>query len=94
MSKIGYSNTELWKQEALPYLSAPTEVHFSVTNRCNQHCEHCYRGSSISNNDDLSLEETKKNQAILAAMGVFHVALGGGEAFERPDFGDRVNAVF
>lgn len=91
MKKIGYTGSELWNLEGpQEYLSAPTEVHFSVTNKCDQLCSGCYMSSKSEENEDVSLAELKKGLRELAEMGVFHVALGGGEAFERADFGEIV----
>lgn len=92
MRTCGYSNSELWnsKGESHNYLSAPTEVHFSVTNRCAQNCNGCYMNSTSTTIDDLSTEMLKISLKELCDMGVFHVALGGGEAFERDDFGEIV----
>lgn len=92
MKEIGYTHSPLWYSNSKinQYLSAPTEVHFSVTNTCHYMCSHCYMSSQKTSSNDLPLIEVKKILDTLSRMGVFHVALGGGEAFERPDFGEIV----
>jgi radical SAM protein with 4Fe4S-binding SPASM domain len=42
---------------------------------------------------ELSAEDFRKAVDLLAEMGVFHVALGGGEALERPDFFELASYV-
>jgi radical SAM protein with 4Fe4S-binding SPASM domain len=93
MRKLGYADTILWENDPVDThtLSAPTEVHTSVTNRCSQQCDGCYMDSSAGCNNELTTEEWKHHFKTLRDMGVFHVALGGGEAFERDDFGELVS---
>lgn len=93
MRRLGYTDSSLWKNnQADPQLlSAPTEVHASVTNRCPQHCSSCYMDSSADCKNELTTEEWKRHFRTMRKMGVFHVALGGGEAFERDDFSTLVS---
>lgn len=65
-------------------LSAPTEVHLSVTDRCPSRCEGCYlsAGPDRAGTDPDDLGPVL---AELAAAGVFEVAFGGGEALGRAD---------
>jgi radical SAM protein with 4Fe4S-binding SPASM domain len=88
MRGIGYRNSPLWNREisTCNYLSAPTEVHWAVTNRCNRACTGCYMDSQPIVENELSTKELKRSFKKLRDLGVFHVALGGGEAFERDDF--------
>lgn len=92
MRSLGYTDSPLWESEHYNphFLSAPTEVHASVTNRCPQHCDGCYMDSMQSCENELTTAEWKQHLKTLSDMGVFHVALGGGEAFEREDFGELV----
>jgi len=91
MRDIGYEYSPLWNNaHDAGYLSAPTEVHASVTNRCAQRCEGCYMSSTQTGATELTTEAWKRILKNLRDMGVFHVALGGGEAFERDDFGELV----
>ena len=83
MRELGQPRSPLWDDPApddAP-LVAPTEVHVVLSRRCAAGCTGCYvdatpRGAA------LSLEEARRILDELAAMGVFHVALGGGEALE------------
>ena len=93
MRTIGYSDSPLWSKGNCnaKYLSAPTEVHASVTNRCTQQCDGCYMDSKQDCENELTTVEWKQYLKTLRDMGVFHVALGGGEAFEREDFEELVS---
>ena len=64
-------------------LSAPTEVHLVVSKRCSAGCTGCYV-DAVPDGPALTLAEAKAALDKLAAMGVFHVALGGGEAVDLP----------
>ena len=86
MEDLGLGPSPLWEQPETPLLSAPLEVHFSVTNACSLGCRHCYMDSGNREEGELSAADFKKVVDLLAETGVFHMALGGGEALERPDF--------
>ena len=87
MRDIGTEESELWKGSAeIGLLSGPTEVHLSVTNRCPVGCGHCYMGSGEPDPGELDTENFKRALDKLAEMGVFHIAMGGGEALARDDF--------
>jgi len=83
--KLGYAPQPVW-DVSQNHLSAPTEAHLMSTNRCNMACASCYTGATPSG-DPQELSGTEWRQALktLADMGVFHVALGGGESLLRPD---------
>ncbi len=67
-------------------LRAPTEVHLAVTSACPVACSACYLdagpGQSAPEPDAAALRADLDR---LAAMGVFEVAFGGGEALLRHD---------
>jgi len=84
LRKLGYPGSPLWHSRR-SHLSAPTEVHFSITNRCPLHCRHCTADSGPERAGELTTGEIKAALDVLAKMQVFHVALGGGELFARPD---------
>ncbi len=86
MRSLGHEHSPLWEGPETRVLSAPLEVHFSVTNACSQQCGHCYMDSGKTDTGELTAEEFRKAVDLLAGMGVFHMALGGGEALERSDF--------
>ncbi|MEW5734409.1 MAG: radical SAM protein [Thermodesulfobacteriota bacterium] len=87
MRELDLPPSPLWDSEdcSVGILSAPTEVHFALTNRCGAGCAHCYMGSGNAEAGELSEPAFRTALARLADMGVFHIALGGGEALERPD---------
>ncbi len=86
MRGLGHENSPLWEKPGTSLLSAPLEVHFSVTNACSKRCGHCYMDSGERDAGEMRAEDFRKAVDVLADMGVFHMALGGGEALERPDF--------
>jgi radical SAM protein with 4Fe4S-binding SPASM domain len=87
MLDLGTGTSELWQTEdnSVDLLSAPTEVHFAITNRCNAGCAHCYMDGGEPDKGELDTDSFKRALDVLAQMGVFHVAMGGGEALERDD---------
>lgn len=86
MKSLGLPASTRWKTRGKGYLSAPTEVHYAVTEKCSQSCPACYMESLPTSDGELSLRKAKAVLKLLSEMGVFHVALGGGEAFDRADF--------
>lgn len=87
MRELGLPPSPLWHavDESVGRLSAPVEVHFACTNRCSLGCAHCYMDSGAEDPHTLDTAAFKRALDMLARMGVFHVALGGGEALERAD---------
>ena len=62
-------------------LSGPLEAHLQLTNRCDAGCQGCYTGATPTGAaGEWGLEEWKRAIDALAARGVFHLALGGGES--------------
>ena len=86
MRELGHNNSLLWEKPDIGFLSAPCEVHFAVTNRCGSKCKGCYMDSGAPDPSELSFQDFCRAVDLFAEMGVFHMALGGGEAFEREDF--------
>ncbi len=69
-------------------LSAPLEAHLQLTNQCAAGCVGCYTGASPGGgSDELGLDAWKRALDELARVGVFHVALGGGESAILPWLG-------
>jgi radical SAM protein with 4Fe4S-binding SPASM domain len=87
MRELGLDKSPLWNNsdESVGRLSAPTEVHFAITNKCSLGCPHCYMGAGKEDEGELDTVSLKRALDILAEMKVFHIALGGGEALERED---------
>src|SRR5215212_5363874 len=80
MRELGFPESPLWAEQPGP-LSAPTEVHVVLSRRCAAGCKGCYVDAT-PNGAALSEAEACRVLDELSAMGVFHVALGGGEALE------------
>jgi radical SAM protein with 4Fe4S-binding SPASM domain len=87
MRELGFGEAAAWdsENERVGRLSAPTEVHFAITNKCSVGCPHCYMGAGQRDDGELDTASLKRALDILAERKVFHIALGGGEALERPD---------
>ncbi len=77
---LGMRESPLW-QTAREHLSAPTEVHLVVSKRCSAGCKSCYVDATPKG-AALSFAQARQALDRLAAHGVFHVALGGGEALD------------
>lgn len=60
-------------------LSAPVNITWEITHKCNLNCIHCLSGSSDSSPGELNLTECKNIVDQLAASGVFEINFGGGE---------------
>jgi radical SAM protein with 4Fe4S-binding SPASM domain len=70
-------------------LRAPLEAHLQLTNRCAVGCRGCYTGATAAGSgSEWGLPEWKLAVDSLAAAGVFHLALGGGESASLPWLGD------
>lgn len=89
MRGLGCPESDLWK-ETVPesFLSGPIEVHCAITGRCSRGCAACYMDARPAPAGELSTAALKASLSLLREMGAFHVALGGGEAFERDDLLD------
>ncbi len=88
MRSLGLDSPKHWHSadESIGVLSAPTEVHFAATNKCNASCSHCYMASGSRLEQELTTDQFKEAIDVLAELKVFHIALGGGEALLREDF--------
>jgi radical SAM protein with 4Fe4S-binding SPASM domain len=87
MRELGLGESELWRagDDDIGLLSAPTEVHLAATDACTGGCPHCYMASGSASADEMDTPTFERALAALAEWGVFHVALGGGEALLRED---------
>lgn len=81
---LGQPSSPRWEGPDPGHLSAPTEVHLMTTNRCPAGCPGCYTAATPEGAEE-STEAVKAALDRLADMGVFHVALGGGESLMRDD---------
>jgi radical SAM protein with 4Fe4S-binding SPASM domain len=92
--RLGYRESPLWNEpEAERWseglLHGPLEAHLQLTNRCDAGCQGCYTGASPEGaRGEWGLDEWKRAIDALAARGVFHLALGGGESALLPWLGE------
>jgi radical SAM protein with 4Fe4S-binding SPASM domain len=92
---LGLDGGDRWRDPAddgavgRSVLSAPLEAHLQLTNRCDAGCTGCYTGASPQGAPaEWGAVEWKRAIDELAAMGVFHLALGGGESAILPWLGE------
>lgn len=87
MRELGLGPSDAWKtgDHRIGLLSAPTEVHAALTNLCHNDCRYCYMASQPEKAPELDRRDWGEVFRRLAEWGVFHIALGGGEALLRPD---------
>lgn len=81
MRELGQAESPLWDLPPEGPLSAPTEVHVVLSRRCAAGCRGCYVDAT-ADGAALPFDDACRILDELSAMGVFHVALGGGEALE------------
>lgn len=83
---LGVDGGPLWDGAApgAERMRAPTEVHVMATNRCPAGCPGCYT-SAVPEADDRPTNAWRTTLERIAELGVFHVALGGGESLLRDD---------
>lgn len=74
-------------------LSAPTEVHLAVTERCPVACDDCYLDAGPHRGEDPDPDALLADLDALADLGVMEIALGGGEAGLRKDLLALCDAV-
>ena len=72
-------------------LAAPNFVDINITDRCNMACRHCYIGDQSSK--DLPLETGLDYIRQIAELGVFKVALTGGEPLLHPNWLDFLKQI-
>ena len=87
MREQEFGESPLWENDdkTIGILTAPTEIHFAITNKCSNNCPHCYMDAGEKTETEMDTETFKKALDILSGLHVFHLALGGGEALERED---------
>jgi radical SAM protein with 4Fe4S-binding SPASM domain len=88
--KLGIDGGTLWDGPdpglSVRALTAPTEVHVAVTERCPAGCVGCYADATAHGHEP-TFDELCARLDALAQMRVFSVAFGGGEAALREDIG-------
>lgn len=61
------------------------EVHIDITNNCNLRCKHCFWGTNLKQDTNISKEKWFTFINDIKKMGVAKVVLSGGEAFTNKD---------
>lgn len=69
----------------LPALSAPLDLYWEITRRCNEKCVHCYNNSSPSGFNP-SFNHIERIAIELASSRLKNITLTGGEPMMRRDF--------
>ncbi len=86
MRELGHPEDPCWQGAEPDHLSAPTEVHLTITRKCDAACRGCYTDSSLKRGEqDRPTAYWVDVIDRLAAMGIFHMAMGGGESMLRDD---------
>jgi len=75
------------------HLTAPETVHWAITYRCDLNCPYCYVKKDWVQ-DEMGWQETRDFIDVLQRMGVFQLALGGGEPFLREDLPEIVACAY
>jgi radical SAM protein with 4Fe4S-binding SPASM domain len=73
------------------YLNTPPLIWLEITRRCNLLCDHCYISAGSPRNNELETARILELLDEMADMGVWAVALTGGEPAMHPDFVQIVN---
>lgn len=68
----------------------PDLVDLNITNYCAKHCNYCYKGSDKSG-QHADMYDVERVAEYFGELGVFEVALGGGEPTTHPDFRNIVD---
>ena len=92
---IGFNkkNGAKFRASSTPYTkaSAPELVDVKITDHCAFKCKFCYQGSSVEG-IHAPFERIEEIFDELSQLGVFEVALGGGETTSHPDFAKILRA--
>ncbi len=67
-------------------LSAPVNLTWEITHRCNLRCIHCLSGSSDESLGELDFDECRAIVDQMAALKVFEINFGGGEPLLKDYF--------
>ena len=77
-----------WEQEGI---HVPPIMIFSITNRCNLHCKGCYHWAlHESGQVEMSEEKMRSTVAEAKELGIYFIALAGGEPLVRPQILDII----
>jgi len=84
LRRLGFGEHPSWTSPR-DTLSAPTEVHLTLTQACPVGCRGCYVDAAEPAPGELSTAAVRAVLDDLASAGVLHVAMGGGESYLRRD---------
>lgn len=68
------------------FLNTPPLIWLEITKKCNLTCPHCYIDGGIERENELTTEEILEIIDDIADMGVWAIAITGGEPTLHPDF--------
>jgi mycofactocin radical SAM maturase len=74
-------------------LSAPINLTWEITHRCNLACIHCLSASQAEYLDELSFDQCRSIVDQLAALKVFEINFGGGEPLLKDYFLDLADYI-
>lgn len=83
LKNLGVTNEEII--EKINYSFVP-KITFSITNKCNLHCEYCCTDSHIKETDKLSLDDLKMIVDKVIMLKPQSLCISGGEPMLRNDF--------
>jgi hypothetical protein len=84
-SKVRFSISEMSETPSYTKGSAPELCDVKITDFCAANCAFCYQ-SSTTKGRHAAMDDITKVADMCRDMGVFEVAIGGGEPTEHPDF--------
>ena len=73
------------------HLDTPPLVWLELTRRCNLKCEHCYIDGGLARPNEMGSQQIHAIIDELAEMGVWAIAVTGGEPTLHPDFSEFVH---
>src|SRR5262249_36643632 len=85
-ASAGSINRQSIISDAQTFPPAPESVHLQINNVCNLRCPSCYVGLREDDHGSLPLKRILSLIDEWAEMGVFQLALGGGEPLMSPKF--------
>lgn len=84
LADAGRSSTKYNSRPKVPDIEVPECVHLELTNSCNQRCPSCYLPLRDEHSVPLSFDRLIGLVDELSDIGVFQLALGGGEPLMSP----------
>ncbi len=78
---------------AIPTLSAPLDLHWEVTSRCNLYCRHCYNRSSLAAACEPSQDQIRSVINEFGSIKMRNIAISGGEPLMRKDIKTIIELV-